>query len=155
MTVRPARRRLREIDPGTFKERASKARSLTEALDDGWELTDRRELIGHALILVQWELRPSWNKRDSTREYAKVWALMETATGDTKRVKFEDAGGSIPAALRELEDNGITGDVQTYITGEEKPFTDEDTGEDGTWWTFEFATENYTTEHVGTEDPDF
>jgi hypothetical protein len=156
MPARPSRRRIREIDPGTFKERKSKARTLTQALDDGWELTDRRELIGHALILIQWELRPAYGSTaERPREYARVWALMETTTGEARRVKFEDAGNSIPTALRELEDNGVTSDVSTYITGEEKEYTDADTGEEGTWWTFEFTTAEDTAENIGTEDPDF
>jgi hypothetical protein len=131
------RRALRTLDVGTFKERAGKAKTIREAMDDGFEDytetgNDRRpELDDCEMLIVGWQLRPGARNR----EFARVWALVETETGEVAKVKFSDAGGGnivhpgISATLRDMEDNGTTGDVRVVFRMERYPFFDSDGAE--------------------------
>ena len=128
------RRALRTLDVGTFKERANKAKTLREAMDDGFvdytePNNDRRpELAERELLIVGWQLR----QRGNGREIARVWALAQTETGDVEKVKFYDAGQGnivhpgISTTLRDAEDNGNMGDLRVMFRMERYSFFDND-----------------------------
>jgi hypothetical protein len=131
------RRTLRTIDPGTFKARAENAKSLRAAMDDGFEDytadgVDRRpELKDREMLILGWQLR----SRGNNREVARAWALVQTDTDDVLKVKFYDAGSGnivhpgIAVTLRDMEDNGTTGDVRVIFRTEEYSFFGDDGGE--------------------------
>lgn len=137
------RRTLRTIDPGTFKERAENARTMRAAMDDGFEdytpgtkdvdgrpIDRRPELNGCELLIIGWQLRAGARNR----EFARVWALAQTETGDVHKVKFSDAGlgnivhPGISTVLRDMEDNGTTGDVRVMFRMETYQFVDDSDG---------------------------
>lgn len=101
-------------------------------MDDGFEdLTadgkDRREeIVNCELLILGWQLR----SRGGDREAARLWALVQTETGDVRKVKFYDAGmgnlqhAGISTTLRDMEDNGTVGDVRAKFCREVYPFFD-------------------------------
>jgi hypothetical protein len=129
------RRALRTLDADveTFKRKAEGAKTLRAAMDDGFDDftadgEDRRpDLKDCELLIVGWQLR---SRGGSGNESARVWALAKSDTGDVRKVKFYAAGGGnlihpgIPVTLRELEDNGVTGDVRVVFRMEEYDFFD-------------------------------
>ena len=160
------RRALRTLDVGTFKDRAVKAKTIRQAMDDGFEDytesgNDRRsELADCEMLLIGWQLRPGARNR----EFARVWALVETETGDVAKVKFTDAGGGnivhpgISATLRDMEDNGTTGDVRVVFRREVYPWFDND-GVEQTgirYWIEDVnADDNTAREEAADDQPDF
>jgi hypothetical protein len=132
------RRALRTLDAdvATFKKRAEGSKTLRAAMDDGFtDLTadgvDKRDaLIDCEMVIVGWQLR----SRGNGREVARVWALVQSETGDVHKVKFYDAGQGnilhpgISVTLRDLEDNGITGDVRVMFRSEDYSFFGDDGG---------------------------
>jgi hypothetical protein len=130
------RRTLRTIDPGTFKDRVQNAKSLRAAMDDGFEdytvdgVDRRSELKDREMLILGWQLRA----RGNNREVARVWALVETDTSDVLKVKFYDASAGnilhpgIAITLRDMEDNGTTGDVRVVFRTEDYSFFGDDGG---------------------------
>lgn len=147
------KRKLRGIDPKSFKTKLGKARGLAAALDDGFVDVDREELIGRRMILVAWQLRPGI---DPAYESARIWAMVETDEVEegARNVKFRDAGRGnmlvtgIPEMLRDLQDNGTTTDVAVTLRAERYEFTDRETGEDKEGVRYWFQ------DHEGNELPD-
>ena len=131
------RRTLRTLDADveTFKKRAEGAKTLRAAMDDGFDDftadgQDRRpDLKDCELLIIGWQLR---SRGSNGNESARVWALAKGETGDVRKVKFYAAGGGnllhpgIPVTLRELEDNGVTGDVRVIFRTERYDFFDDD-----------------------------
>lgn len=126
-------RKLRKIDASDFMGKLENAQDLTAALDDGFVLTDRQDLIrpeGQTpipLYLVGWE-----TSNGIGGDYVEVWALAMFGDGDVRKVKFRDGGRSfdgIPATLRKLTQNGVYGNVRLVMMGEEYSFFDKETGE--------------------------
>lgn len=128
------KRKLRTIEPGSFKTRLEKSRPLAAVLDDGFVEVDRVELVGRRMILIGWQLRPAIT---NGYEQARVWAMVETDEVEegVRKVKFRDAGRGnysfpgIPETLRDLQDNGTVGDVTVLLRMETYTFEDRDTGE--------------------------
>jgi hypothetical protein len=131
------RRALRTLDADveTFKKRVQNAKTLRAAMDDGFDdftaETDRRwDLKDCELLIIGWQLRA----RSNGNETARVWALAKSETGDVRKVKFYAAGAGnilhpgIPVTLRDLEDNGTTGDVRVMFRAEEYDFPGDDGG---------------------------
>jgi hypothetical protein len=132
------RRALRTMDAdvSTFKKRAEGSKTLRSALDDGFDDftvdgVDRRDdLKDCEMVIVGWQLR----SRGNNREVARVWALVKSDTGDVRKVKFYDAGQGniihpgISITLRDLEDNGTTGDVRVIFRSEDYSFFGDDGG---------------------------
>lgn len=128
--------RMMDADVETFKKRAEGAKTLRAAMDDGFDDftadgVDRRpDLLDCELLIIGWQLRSQSNGRES----ARVWALAKSDTGDVRKVKFYAAGGGnilhpgIPVTLRELEDNGVTGDVRVMFRMENYEFFGDDGG---------------------------
>lgn len=132
------RRALRTLDAdvATFKKRVSGAKTLRAAMDDGFDdftaETDRRsDLKDCELLIIGWQLR---SRGGNNNETARVWALAKSDTGDVRKVKFYAAGAGnilhpgIPVTLRDLEDNGTTGDVRVMFRTEEYEFPGDDGG---------------------------
>jgi hypothetical protein len=154
------KRKLRTIEPGSFKNRLQKSRGLATLLDDGFVEVDREELVGRRMVLVAWQLRPAIT---AGYEQARIWALVETdetEEGDRK-VKFRDAGRGnmlvtgIPETLRDLQDNGTAGDVAVMLRMETYTFEDRDTGEEKAGARFWFDDPEGNPLPVADDDPDF
>lgn len=159
------RRALRTLDVGTFKERTQKAKTLREAMDDGFEdYTDgedrRNELNGLEMLIIGWQLRT----RGSGSETARVWALVQSDTGDVLKVKFYAAGQGniehpgIPVTLRDMEDNGVTGDVRVRFGHERYTFfgADGTEGEGDRFWIEDIDPEDEAARTNAADDkPDF
>ena len=133
------RRVLRTLDADveTFKKRAEGAKTLRAAMDDGFadftaDGVDRRgDLKDCELLIIGWQLR---SRGSNGNESARVWVLAKGETGDVRKVKFHAAGAGnllhpgIPVTLRELEDNGVTGDVRVMFRTEDYEFFGDDGG---------------------------
>lgn len=120
-------RKLRTISVDEFADRVERAQDLTAALDDGFVLTDREEIVGKAMVIVGWELSDGMGG-----DYVEVWALVMFAPKDVRKIKFRDGGRSfdgIPATLKKLTANGVYGNVRLTLAGEPYEFTDRETGE--------------------------
>lgn len=120
-------RSLRGIDPKSYAGIMAKAKTLAAALDDGFQLVDRQELVGLPMLIVAWEITEGFG----SNEYAEVWTLTKYKEGDVRRVKFQDGGrrsDGIPATLARLRENGISADVAAVLRAEEYEFRNKETG---------------------------
>ena len=133
-------RKLRKIDTSDFMGKLENAQDLTAALDDGFVLTDRQDIIRPEgvppvpLYLVGWE-----TSEGIGGDYVEVWALAMFEDGEVSKIKFRDGGRSfdgIPATLKKLTQNGVYGNVRLVMMGEEYPFNDRETGEPMTGWRY-------------------
>lgn len=106
--------RLAKADADTFNARRKSARTLNDAADDGFTMTDRTELDGREILIVMWELKPGY----TGNTFATVWGMVQDES-DVRRIKFQDGGRNIPPALEELEANSVTGDVLVILKSNE------------------------------------
>lgn len=134
------RRALRTLDADveTFKKRVEGSKTLRTAMDDGFDdftadgKDRRKDLKDCELLIIGWQLRSRGN--GGNNETARVWALAKSETGDVRKVKFYAAGAGnlihpgISVTLRELEDNGVTGDVRVIFRCEDYEFNGDDGG---------------------------
>lgn len=156
------KRKLRAITTDSFKTRMDKSRGLATLLDDGFVEVDRDELVALPMILLGWQLRPAIT---SGYEQARIWAMVQVdqsiAEDEVRKVKFRDAGRGtytipgIPEMLRELQDNGTTGDVAVMLRMENYTFVDRDSGEEVEASRYWFDDPEGNPLPVADDDPDF
>ena len=100
------KRVLSSVTGDSFASRKKATRSLADAADDGFTLVNREEIDDREMVVVTWEIAPGFGGGD----FSTVWAILD----DDRRIKFQDGGTSwtgITATLRELEANGVRGDI--------------------------------------------
>jgi hypothetical protein len=120
-------RKIRKAMPTDFSTVEGKAKTLRQAADDGFELIPgekRPDIAGIPMILVAWEFRPGIRG-----EYATIWAYLKNEDASVRPIKFQAGGSgiiSIPQQLRDMQDNGVTGDVLSVLHAEPYSFVDDD-----------------------------
>ena len=111
-----------KAEPLDFKSRLAKAKSLTDAMDDGYLELDRDERLDYCdlpMILEKWETKVG-DRTYNGKAHCRVWAMVQVSDRpDPVFVKFRDMNDAMALQLLEFERCRTFRDVAVMMVARE------------------------------------